>query len=86
VIGYSRNDILRPGLDVSERAAFNHYDEYGAAESAVEIGVVRERAQELCKLHENVFAGQRTNFIFDVSELVRADICERAHAAKRIGI
>ena len=83
-LGDSRAHVLRPRLDVAQRAALEEHREHLAAEAAVEIVRLRERAQLLRHLHEDVLARDRTHLILDLAKLVGANVRERAHAALRL--
>ena len=82
----ARQGILRPCLDVSQRAALEEQREDLAAETPIEIVRLRELAELLGDLHQDVLARERPDLLLELAELVGPDVRERANAAAAAGI
>ena len=78
--------VLRPRFDVAQRAALEEQREHLAAETPIEIVRLRELAQLLGDLNQDVLARERPDLLLELAELVGPDVRERAHAAAVAGI
>ena len=76
-----RQRVLRPRLDVAQRAALQEHREDLPAEAAVEVVRLRELAELLGDLHQHVLARERPDLLLELAELVGSNVREHAHAA-----